>query len=61
MGVIGAIIIVVVLLVIWGFIGAGQGKAADIVNIISWALRKLWPIIALVFVAAIVLTSIGAI
>ncbi len=60
MEIIGAIIIIVVLFVVWCWIGAGQGKASDIVNIISWAFRKLWPIIALIFVGAVVLSSIGA-
>ena len=59
MEVIGAIIIIVAVYVVWCWIRSGQGLASDIVNIISWAFRKLWPIIALVLVGGVILASTG--
>jgi len=57
MEVIGVIIIVVAAYVIWCWVRSGEGTASDIVNIISWGFRKLWPIITLVLVALIVFSG----
>lgn len=59
MEIIGAIIIVVAVYVVWCWIRSGKGFASDIVNIISWGVRKLWPIIALILVGGVILASTG--
>jgi hypothetical protein len=58
MEIIGAIIIIVAILFALGWFMNGEGPIADILNVVWWAIRKLWPILACLLIAGIIFSGL---